>query len=74
MRCYMCHRKPKKLTASRDGEVYVNAENVVMFCSVRCAANYGLLWGVPAIEQDSHFCEVSGEWEVLPKEECNECD
>lgn len=71
--CRMCKRKPKPLTAERDGSVYVNAEQVVMFCSVKCAANYALLWGVPAILDTEHFCQKTGEWEPIAGYECHRC-
>lgn len=71
--CRMCHRRPKPLTAERDGSVYVNAQRLVMFCSVRCAANYGLLWGVPEIEQYSHWCQKTCKWEPIEKENCHRC-
>ena len=71
--CYMCHRPSRPLTASRDGSIYVNAENVVLFCSVRCAANYGLLWGAPAVFADEHYCTESGGWKQCSKSDCNYC-
>jgi hypothetical protein len=69
----MCKRKAKPLTAKRDRQVYINAEDVVMFCSIRCAANYGLLWGVLSIEQAEHFCQVTKEWEVIGQSNCRHC-
>lgn len=72
-KCYMCHRKPKPLTAERDGSIYVNAENVVMFCSLKCAANFALLWGVHSILDGNHFCQVTGEWEVIDQMNCRHC-
>lgn len=72
--CFMCkNKRPKKLTAKEGDRVYINAENVIMFCSMRCAANYGLLWGVPEIESNYHFCPVTNEWEMVGKRECNQC-
>lgn len=72
--CYMCRkRRAIKLTASRDGQVYVNARDVVMFCSLRCAANHGLLWGVPEIDNTDHFCYATGQWEQGAGYECLEC-
>ena len=48
--CILCkERLAVPLTAERKGidgidRVYVNAQNVRVFCTVRCAANYGLLF------------------------------
>jgi hypothetical protein len=73
--CFMCvKRRPRKLTASRDGTYYTNAKDVVMFCSLRCAANYGLLWGTPEIENNFHFCPVTEEWETIGRNECHKCN
>lgn len=72
--CYMCRtRRAKALTADRDGSIYVNAQNIVMFCSLKCAANYGLLWGTPAILQSEHFCPALEEWIDGLRSECGEC-
>jgi hypothetical protein len=72
--CFMCEKRPaRKLTAERDGSEYVNARDVVMFCSVRCAANYGLLWGTPEILENHHYCPTAKEWRPCPADECHEC-
>jgi hypothetical protein len=72
--CYQCQeRRAVPLTATRDGYVYENAQNVVMFCSFRCAANYGLLWGAPAIVENEHFCKESDRWEMRPAFQCSHC-
>lgn len=73
-KCYMCHRRPRPLTAHRDGEFYVNAENVVLFCSVRCAANYGLLWGGPAVSCNEHYCPSADAWKPTPVDTCPDCN
>jgi hypothetical protein len=74
MTCYMCHRAPRPMTAHRDGDVYSNAVDVVLFCSIRCAANYGLLWGVPAVFDNEHYCEVDGQWLPIPASDCSHCN
>ena len=72
--CFMCEKRPvKKLTATRDGDYYVNAQDIEMFCSFKCAANYGLLWGAPAIEQSQHFCPKTNKWEMCAEYECDQC-
>lgn len=72
--CFMCRERPvKKLTARRDNYYYVNAQDIEMFCSLKCAANYGLLWGAPAIDQGYHFCPKTNKWEFGIEDECNQC-
>ncbi len=74
--CYMCEIRPAKpLTAKRDGSFYTNAQDVVTFCSYRCAANYALLWGVHAIEDHAHFCPSQEKWIQCAREfECPHCN
>jgi hypothetical protein len=72
-KCFMCSRKAKALTAGRDGSTYCNAQNVVLFCSVRCAANYGLLWGFPEVVDHWHFCAQTNEWECVEADACLKC-
>lgn len=68
----MCKtRRARKLTAGRDGQVYVNAQDVVVFCSVRWAANYGLLWGSEEIENNWHWCPIEGDWVACQSHECS---
>ena len=49
-KCLMCDRRPGRyieaVASSRPhiAEVYVNATKLPVFCSMRCAANYALLW------------------------------
>jgi hypothetical protein len=72
--CFMCKEKrAKPLSASKGGRVYINAQNVILFCSVRCAANYGLLWGAPEVENNWHFCPVSQKWEAVEMTDCLDC-
>jgi hypothetical protein len=46
--CFQCGTKPgRRLVATcRDDRrmVYANATKLPIFCSMRCAANYALLW------------------------------
>lgn len=73
--CYMCEKRPaRRLTARRDGQVYVNAEGVLLFCSLRCAANYALLWGAAQVHEAFHFCKASKSWECVAQDECDECN
>lgn len=75
MKCFMCERRAKSLTAQRDGKVYRNAKNIVLFCSIRCAANYALLWGKPAIDQHAHFCSKDNQWNIVCSAfECLDCN
>lgn len=70
--CFMCRERPaKKLTGkTRDGRIYKNATNVVVFCSLRCAANYALLYS----DMNSwHFCPASNQWIACFDYECDEC-
>ncbi len=74
MTCFMCREKrAKALSAVVRGKVYVNARNVVMFCSVRCAANYGLLWGVPEVFNAFHWCQKVQEWVGHDSFDCDHC-
>lgn len=62
--CLMCRESPvKKLTGeSKDKQIYVNAEKVEIFCSKRCAANYGLLFN-DVQSGDVEWDEKSEDWE-----------
>lgn len=72
--CFMCEkRRAKPLTARRDGDYYVNAQDIVLFCSMKCAANYALLWGAPEIMGCHHFCSTTRKWEMCEESECFEC-
>lgn len=46
--CLQCGTFPGRRLAAKcrdhPGMVYSNATKLPIFCSVRCAANYGLLW------------------------------
>lgn len=48
--CVMCKQRPGKVIngerRDRDGKLweYENSTKVPLFCSVRCAANWALLW------------------------------
>ena len=77
--CLMCKDKPaRKLSGwmrDKDGRTidYVNAQDVVTFCSVRCAANYALLFN-DEISDSIHFCPVKGDWVHCGDSECRDCD
>ena len=72
--CVMCKKKPvKKLTATLGNSVYINGRDILIFCSMRCAANYGLVWGAAEVESCQHFCSVTGEWVHCDKSECDKC-
>jgi len=71
--CFMCKRKPSKpLTACLGDEVYIHAEGVNLFCSLRCAANYALLWGAESIVLSHHFCMATGDWEYVAWHDCHD--
>lgn len=71
MICYMCKKaKAKPLTAKEGDRIYVNAQNVKLFCSVRCAANYALLWFDYSC---NHWCQYSNQWEMCEEYVCKKC-
>jgi hypothetical protein len=74
IKCFMCERPAKRLTAHQNGNVYVNGQDVVLYCSVRCAANYGLLYGAAEVnEGDWHFCPFANKWEACSPDDCEHC-
>lgn len=71
--CLMCRKIPaKKLSAYKGRNRYVNGQNVTMYCSVRCAANWALIWHVDHTE-DMHVCPATGKWEHCSEEDCIDC-
>lgn len=67
--CYMCRKRPARaLTGTRDGMIYVNAVGIVMFCSLKCAANHALIW---APEEQVHWCPISNDWVHCAPEDCD---
>jgi hypothetical protein len=72
MKCLMCEENPAKpLTAKRGENIYINAVDVILFCSIRCAANYGLLW---FDIEGQHWCEKLNKWMSCEKSRCSECN
>lgn len=50
--CKICRQKPAKSIRTKlpGNQEYVNASLDPIFCSLRCAANWALLWYVPVME------------------------
>lgn len=74
--CFMCRTRPARpLAAARGRVIYLDGQNVVLFCSVRCAANYALVYSRLHIEDGYHFCAATQEWEPIAQHECenDEC-
>lgn len=70
--CFMCgHRAARSLTAERDGRVYSNGENVVAFCSLRCAANQALVWANMDMDGSWHWCDSANEWSPCEQASCS---
>ena len=57
-RCFVCEKRPPRLLETRIG--YTHAVDVPVFCSVRCAADWGLLRAGIEGEGDIHWCESHG--------------
>ncbi len=72
--CFMCERRSARpLTAKEVGGIYVNLERVILFCSVRCAANYALTRSAPQILESHHFCPWAGKWQPDLIDDCHVC-
>lgn len=73
MTCYLCRRRPARRLTARDGtEVYTYAQNVKMFCSQRCAANWALIYARDYTE-GLHWCPKQAKWAYCYAAECEFC-
>lgn len=74
-----CERKAKVLDAPYPGDrtkVYAKATKEPAFCTVRCAANWALLYAVDNLycEDASGWCDRHGWYGYVQQEgECPEC-
>jgi hypothetical protein len=68
--CFLCRCKPARvLSAKRGKNFYVHGRDKLAFCSVRCAANWGLLHAL----EDWHWCLRNDHWVACPEDECEDC-
>jgi hypothetical protein len=70
--CHICNIKPAKRMKSRIGFVKVLA-NEAFFCSMRCAADYGLLIAETSEVCSLHWCEKHGWHGTECDGNCPEC-
>jgi hypothetical protein len=56
--CYVCECKPARELATKIG--YTHAAKDPTFCSVRCAADFGLLIAGTGAEDDLQWCDTHG--------------
>lgn len=71
-RCYVCGNRRPRTLKTRIG--YANAARRPIFCSVRCAADWGLLMAETAGEDDIQWCPKHG-WYTgeMTYDGCPEC-
>jgi hypothetical protein len=71
--CYVCQSRPAKLLKPKKPYTHAYAEPG--FCSVRCAADYGLLLAGAPIPSDLNWCDTHGwynGWDTY--EGCPNCE
>jgi hypothetical protein len=72
--CFMCCRPVRKRLALRTrGGLLAEILEKVPFCSIRCAANYGLIYGPYRIAKDWTWCPVGRYWHEKQAECCLFC-
>ncbi len=71
--CYVCQAKPARRL--KPAKPYVNAAKEPTFCSVRCAADYGLLIAGSSPSDGLNWCESHGWWPASEEMDggCPEC-
>ena len=67
MNCLLCVTKPARKLAKKYSDRKASARKA--FCSVACAARYGL---IAANDDDIHWCKKTGNWTLEP--ECEGCE
>lgn len=71
--CYVCKTKPAR--KFYDHRLYKYAARGAVFCSKRCAAEYGFLKVGPVAESTPVWCKKHGWEDVVEGEaECGYCD
>ena len=71
--CYVCQSRPAKLLKPKTPYAHAYAEPG--FCSVRCAADYGLLMAGTQQPSDLNWCDTHGwytGWDTY--EGCPDCE
>lgn len=65
-KCLMCRERPAryiKPVTRDDREEYINGYKEPLFCSIRCAANWSLLFD-PIRSGEIYWCKQVGDWKI----------
>jgi hypothetical protein len=69
--CYTCEKRPARRLKTRAG--YCHAAEGAMFCSIRCAADYGLLQAEVG-EAAPTWCRKHGWFHFTEGDGCPHCN
>lgn len=70
--CYLCGKKPAKDLGSKSR--YAHAIKEPVFCTMNCAASWGLISVEEMALTNVHWCDTKGKWEHLAEEQCSDCN